>query len=78
MTIDKCRVGDRDRDGDKDTPAEKATRFEISQCGNKLRSCQKTTCPAVSHTDLALPNHPIRNHSSKEGEALRLPNLHQI
>ena len=50
---------------DKDIPANKATRAYIPN-GKKLRGQTKTTLPIVFNRDLALIQHPIRLHTSKD------------
>ena len=52
--------------GDKDPPANKATRDYFISYGNKLRRRPKTTLPIVFNRDLALVQHPIRRHSSRD------------
>ena len=51
---------------DKDIPANKATRGYFIPNGNKLRGRPKTTLPIVFNRDLALIQHPIRLHSSRD------------
>ena len=51
---------------DKDIPANKATRAYFTPHGNKLRGRPKTTLPVVINRDLALIQHPIRLHTSKD------------
>ena len=47
-------------------PTNKATRAYFVPNGNKLRGRPKTTLPIVFNRDLALIQHPIRLHSSKD------------
>ena len=51
---------------DKNIPANKATRAYFIPYGNKLRGRLMTTLPTVFNRDLALIQHPIRLHSSKD------------
>ena len=44
----------------------KATRAYFNPNGNKLRERQKITLPKIFNRDLALIQHPIRLHSSKD------------
>ena len=47
-------------------PANKATRAYFIPNGNKLRGRPKTALPIAFDRDLALIQHPIRLHSSKD------------
>ena len=50
----------------KNIPVNEATRAYFNPNGNKLRGRPKTTLPIVYNRDLALIQHPIRLHSSKD------------
>ena len=52
--------------GNKDIPANKATRAYFIPNDNKLRGRPKTTLPIVCNRDLSLIQDPIRLHSSKD------------
>ena len=49
-----------------DISANEATREYFNAKGNKLRGLPKTTLPIVFNRDIALIQHPIRLHSSKD------------
>ena len=60
---------------DKDIPANKARRGYFIPNGNKLRP--KRTLPIVLNRDLALTQHPIRLHSSKDLAEITEPSTGQ-